>query len=148
MSYKFGCIVGEQVINNISYTGHLVMLCPGKVLQKLMDICESYGAAHDIAYNQKKTACIILPKYKLLNSPKILLNGAPLTFVTCYRYLGIICLNSLMEDNDNMTRQIRCINIYMCILFQRPPLSHTHTYMYISVCTHTHIYIVSLNGSY
>ena len=35
----------------------------------------------------------------------ILLNGAHLSFVTCYKYLGIICLNSFMDDND-ITRQM------------------------------------------
>ena len=79
-----------------------------------MYICESYGATHDFAYNQNKTVCmVILPatcRYKLLNCPKILLNGAHLSFVTCYKYLGIICLNSFMDVND-ITRHMRCFYI-------------------------------------
>ena len=112
-SSKVGCIFGDQVINHISYADDLVVFCPSsKGLQKLMYICESYGATHDIAYNQKKTVCmVILPaRYKLLNCPKISLNGAHLSFVTCYKYLGIICLNSFMDDND-ITRQMRCFYI-------------------------------------
>ena len=55
------CIFGDQVINHISYADDLVVFCPSsKGLQKLMYICESYGATHDIAYNQKKTVCMVI----------------------------------------------------------------------------------------
>ena len=52
---------------------------------------------------------ILSARYKLLNCPKISPNGAHLSYVTC-KYLGIICLNSFMDDND-ITRQMRCFYI-------------------------------------
>ncbi len=48
-----------------------------KGLQILLDICQRYALEHDILFNLRKTACMIIntPHMKLKNTPKVSLNG-------------------------------------------------------------------------
>ena len=100
---KSGCIIENKIVNDIAYADDLIVFCPSsKGLQKLLDICDSYGNTHDIKYNQKKTVCmLILPRgYKLHNIPILTINSHELSFVNQYKYLGIITLNTFMDDED------------------------------------------------
>ena len=110
---KSGCIIDNTIVNHIAYADDLIVFCPSsKGLQKLLDICDSYGNTHDIKYNQKKTVCmLILPRgYKLHNIPILTINSHELSFVNKYKYLGIITLNTFMDDED-ISRQMRSLYI-------------------------------------
>ena len=110
---KSGCIIDNKIVNHIAYADDLIVFCPSsKGLQKLLDICDSYGNTHDIKYNQKKTVCmLILPRgYKLHNVPILTINSHELSFVNKYKYPGIITLNTFMDDED-ISRQMRSLYI-------------------------------------
>ena len=71
-----------------------------------------YICVFKIQYNQNKTVCmLILPRgYKLHNIPILTINSHELSFVNKYKYLGIITLNTFMDDED-ISRQMRSLYI-------------------------------------
>ena len=104
-----GCVIGSKMINHFAYADDLVLLCPSaKGLQKLLKICEQYGNVHDITYNCIKTVCMtIVPKgINFSSNPKLILSDRVLSFVTCYKYLGVFIQNNLTDDKD-ISRQLR-----------------------------------------
>ena len=70
------------------YADDLALLAPTRSsLQRLLNICEEYGGEWCITYNSSKTMTMLLGK-SIASSP-LYLNGAPITFVSECKYLGI-----------------------------------------------------------
>ena len=58
-------------------------------------------------YNEKKSKCMLFKArgLKLLHSPSVYLNGKPLDYTQCHKYLGVVISDDLLDDND-IKRQI------------------------------------------
>ena len=56
-----GCVICSTTINHLMYADDLVILSPSvSGLSALVQVCELYGLNHDIKYNSKKSAVLIL----------------------------------------------------------------------------------------
>ena len=107
-----GCIVGNVVINHLSYADDMVLLAPSKrALQLLLNICGQYALAHDIVYSTEKSFCMVCwPRsilYKFI--PVFYLQNDKLKIVSEYKYLGVVIKDNLSDD-DEMCKRMR--NIY------------------------------------
>ena len=72
----------------LMYADDLALLAPTRsALQKMLDICHSYGAEWCISYNPSKTAVMVFGKKCECES--LFLNGSRIEFVNQCKYLGI-----------------------------------------------------------
>ena len=56
-----GCRIGSTSCNNLWYADDLCLLAPSvTALQRLIDICCDYVTKHNIAFNSRKTVCMVL----------------------------------------------------------------------------------------
>jgi hypothetical protein len=78
-------------------------------MQKMLGICSSFAADHDMVFNSKKTVlmCVKPRRFKKLIVPNICLNGKVLNLVNKHKYLGV--LNDKFNDDDDLRRQTRSI---------------------------------------
>ena len=90
-----GCHVVDLFVACVLYADDICLLAPGrKSMQILLDICSNYAESWCIKYNERKTKLMYFGKnYESFNCSPILLNGAPLEFVSQWKYLGVL-LNS------------------------------------------------------
>ena len=60
-------------------------------LQKLLNMCETFGSDHDIIYNSKKSLTMLFKPKKLkdLKSPPLYLGNNQLDYVNNCTYLGV-----------------------------------------------------------
>jgi len=98
-----GCHIHDGCINSLSYADDMVLLAPtADALQDLINVCQVYGAKHDIVYNTTKTECMVVPpahsKVNYLKSAW--LNGCALTFVDRFTYLGHVICHDKTDDHD------------------------------------------------
>ena len=57
---KIGCMLDEVCLNHMLLCGRTLSLGNfAFALQKLVDICHSYGVEHDVIYNPLKYVCIV-----------------------------------------------------------------------------------------
>ena len=64
---RVGCCVGNEIVNHLMYADDLVIMAPSVAgLSKLLKMCESFGASHDMIFNQKKSASV----YFISKTPK------------------------------------------------------------------------------
>ena len=83
-----GCHIIGQFVAAIMYADDLALLAPTRSsLQRLLNICQEYGADWCITYNSSKTMAMLLGKP--IASGPLYLNGSPITFVSECKYLGI-----------------------------------------------------------
>ena len=86
---KIGCHLVDLFIAAIMYADDLALLAPTRSsLQKLLDICYTYGAEWCISYNPTKTAVMVFGQKNECQS--LTLNSAPIEFVNKCKYLGVI----------------------------------------------------------
>ena len=63
-----GCLLGESIVNHLMYADDLVLICPSSAgMRLLLRLCDKYGIDHDIKYNSKKSATMILRNNALKN---------------------------------------------------------------------------------
>ena len=118
---RVGCCVGNEIINHLMYADDLVIMAPSVAgLSKLLKICESFGASHDMIFNQKKSASVyfISKTLKGAHLPNVYLNGEVILQVDSVKYLGHYITNDLHDDLD-IRRQCRAINVRGNILFRK-----------------------------
>jgi len=148
-SSSAGCFIGNHNVNHFAYADDLILVCPSaKGLQKLISLCEHYGITHNIVYNSKKTVCMyIAPKgHGLYNMPILHLDKRVLTFVSTYKYLGVLINNSYSDDQD-MCRQLAlfkqkaifCYVILAFVLLMFKLSSSQHSAPTCIVATYGHI---------
>ncbi len=97
----------------------MVILSPSATaLQILLDRCSVYSELHDIVYNVKKSACMVInsDKYKITNLPRVYLAGVLLEYVERYKYLGMII--HVRNGDYDITRQLRSIILRTNILLR------------------------------
>ena len=95
-------------VNHFSYGDDMAILSPSASgLQKLVNICASYAIKHDIIYNVKKMQCMVVPstKFKLENTPCVVLNGVNLQYVDSYKYL--VMFIHVRNDDLDIVRQLK-----------------------------------------
>ena len=55
-----GCHIGNTIVNHFLYADDICIICPSvKGLQKLMSICERFGAENHILFNENKSMCVL-----------------------------------------------------------------------------------------
>ena len=65
-----GCHIGNKFIGCLCYADDLTLLSPSiKMLQRMIQICESFGIEYGVSYNSSKTMCIAFSKQE--QEPKI-----------------------------------------------------------------------------
>ena len=80
-----------------------------KALQQLLDICSEFAATHNVAFNVKKSQCLIVAsKNNVISRPNFQLCGAGLPYADSYTYLGHI-ISSDQSDNVDIMCQTRCL---------------------------------------
>ena len=53
---KVGCFVGKSLVNHLLFADDLCCFCPSiHGLQRIIDVCHSYGSSHNIIFNCQKT---------------------------------------------------------------------------------------------
>ena len=86
-----GCQILNYFIACILYADDVCLLAPSRqAMQKLLDICEEYAFSWCILYNERKTKLMYFGKhFQSFSCAPITLNGAPLEFVSEWKYLGV-----------------------------------------------------------
>ena len=163
-SRHIGCSTGDVVVNHMLYADDIALFSPSaKGLQKLLDMCFTYGCSHDIQFNPLKSVVMYIDSRKLGAARPMVIGSDQLNFVSYYTYLGHIICDDLSDESDmkakarqmyarsNMLRQRFHFcsadvknklfstffnNIYMCALWVK--------------CTKStfHMFIVSYNNCY
>ena len=96
-----GCYIGNQFYGGFGYADDLKVLCPSiSGLQKLISICEKFGNEYDMIFNAKKTLCICYGRTNLQSLRNVCLNGVPIKWQSCVKYLGNMLSYDLCDDAD------------------------------------------------
>ena len=83
-----GCHILGQFVAAIMYADDLALLAPTRsALQRLLNICQTYGTEWCITYNSSKTTAMLIGK-SLVSAP-LYLNNSPVAYVSEFKYLGI-----------------------------------------------------------
>jgi len=125
LSYKLnkinvGCFVGNQKLNHIMYADDLCCFCPRlSGLKKLLTVCLSYAAAHNIVFNVNKSFGIMFSvKYCNEFKPDLPLAGNVIKFVNSVKYLGVFQTSTLTDDCDIVYKcSTRIKNMLFCALY-------------------------------
>ena len=89
-SSGIGCHVRNVFAAALLYADDMCIMAPSlKGLQRLLNICSSYCDQWDICLNSKKTKNMFFGKSTTINF-KSSLNGAPIEFVSEWKYLGVV----------------------------------------------------------
>ena len=102
-----GCWVGEHFAGSVCYADDLMLLSPSfSGLQKMILICQEYAAEFGMAYNPKKTVCILFSRAcRKAGLPEINLNDSPLEWVSSVKHLGNHVLQNLGEADEIMNKK-------------------------------------------
>ena len=112
-----GCHVRNSPVNVIAYADDIVLLSPSRAgLEKLVQKCESFALTRDIAFNVKKTVCMIFNPQRpysfthLTSSqpPIVTLCGNKLKWVNQFKYLGHV-IDCNLGDSGDMRRIKRAL---------------------------------------
>jgi len=109
-----GCNFNDLFYNNFAYADDLALAAPSpSSLQKLVNICETYGLEFDIIFNPLKSWCMCIKgkKIKINSIPSINLNGNVLEFVDKIKYLGVFISSDFCDDKD-MQRQLSMMYVH------------------------------------
>ena len=156
-SQHIGCSTGDVVVNHMLYADDIALFSPSaKGLQKLLDMCFTYGCSHAIQFNPLKSVVMYIDSRKLGAARPMVIGSDQLNFVSYYTYLGHIISDDLSDESDmkakarqmyarsNMLRQrfhfcsadvknklfSTCFNnIYMCALWVKCSKSTFHMFI-------------------
>ena len=86
----FGCRIGHLYAGALGFADDLILICPSEPgIQKMLKICESYAAEHDLIFNGAKSKLLIFSPQKVYESdPKLELNGELIPNVRSAVHLG------------------------------------------------------------
>jgi hypothetical protein len=116
-----GCYVGNVCVNHLMYADDIVLIAPSAAgLQKLVLVCEQFGASHDVLYNSKKSFTMIVKSTLLKDAriPHFKLNNTSICETECTKYLGHF-INSSFSDNNDILRQTRMLYAQGNILLRK-----------------------------
>ena len=97
-----GCHIGCYYVGSIGYADDLTLLCPTRHgLQKMLNICETFGSKYNVTYNPKKTVSIIFDKLLIIDAKCVTLCNVDIEWTTSVKYLGnILSFNG--KDYDDI----------------------------------------------
>lgn len=86
----FGCCIGYVYCGCILYADDILLLASSVIaMQSMLDICFEEMRYLDMCFNIKKCMCIrIGPRFNAPCAP-LTINGDPIAFVECIKYLGV-----------------------------------------------------------
>ena len=84
-SQHVGCSTGDVV---------------AKGLQKLLDMCFTYGCSHDIQCNPSKSVVMYIDSRKVGVARPMVIGRDQLNFVSYYTYIGHIICDDLSDESD------------------------------------------------
>jgi hypothetical protein len=116
-----GVSIDGQRMNHFPFADDMAVCAPtGQGASKLLKLCETYAVEHDMVFNAKKTVCMVVRPKTLsdLKSVDIWLNGNVLSYVTSYKYLGVL-LTASMNDDADMMRQMRSLYARANVLLRK-----------------------------
>lgn len=95
-----GCFLNNVCTNHLFYADDICLLAPSSsALQKLLNICFSYGIEHDIVFNSSKSFHLVFkPRNCTYILPRVYLNSVMLPLVNETKYLGVMLDNNLCDD--------------------------------------------------
>ena len=101
-------MLDEVCLNHILLCGRTFSLGTFAIaLQKLVDICHSYGVEHDVIYNPLKYVCIVFKLDRLiLKCPHVYLGINVVEYNENVKYLGVL-LNDNLNDHYEIMKQMR-----------------------------------------
>jgi len=111
ISEKVGCYINGNCMNHLFYADDTILLAPTvHGLQRLIDVCKSFGDSNDITYNFTKSVCsAFIPKVLgTLYTPPVFLGNDNLKFVEENKYLGIFIATDCFDDAD-LTRLMKSL---------------------------------------
>ena len=87
-----GCRIGHHYVGALGFADDLILICPTEPgIRKMLKICESYAAEHDLIFNGAKSKLLIFHPKKLFEcDPKLELNGELIPNVISAVHLGNI----------------------------------------------------------
>ncbi len=95
----YGCKIGNMFVGALAYADDVSLSSPTLTgLQKMVNICDSYGMEYNVPFNPKKTICMKISKDGKQPIKHIMLNNKPLTWVEKAKHLGN-WLNSTNSDS-------------------------------------------------
>ena len=131
------------------YADDIALFSPSaKGLQKLLDMCFTYGCSHDIQFNPSKSVVMYIDSRKLRAARPMVIGSDQLNFVSYYTYLGHIICDDLSDESDmkakarqmyarsNMLRQ----RFHFCFADVKNKLFSTFFLYYIHVCSMGEVY--------
>ena len=85
-----GCHIGHYYAGALGFADDLILICPTESgIQKMLKICETYAAEHDLIFNGAKSKLLIFNPKKIYESdPKLELNGELIPNVKSAIHLG------------------------------------------------------------
>ena len=121
-----GRYVGGSLVNSLRYADEVVSLAPTvTALQILLEVCRAYAGPHDIAYNTRKTVCMLVrPKQSQGRYSTIVMVGnEELVFVKKFRCLGHVLTADCRDDKD-IKKQFRRQNAVGNMLVRKFSFAH------------------------
>ena len=106
-----GLSYGTGRVNHLMYADDIVLFSPSADgLQRLINICKSYGDEVNIMFNSKKTVAMAVNSVNtnLVLNPELYLGNIKITNDEDVKYLGHIISRDLKDDKD-MLKQIRSL---------------------------------------
>ena len=121
---RVGCCIDNTMINLLCFADDMVLVAPSwNALQFLIDMLFNAASSLNMQFNTKKTVCMIFnpldsKKVVCCDFPAFTVDGAQLTFVDSFKYLGNVITNDLRDDAD-IEREIKCLFTRCNILLSR-----------------------------
>ena len=96
-----GCKMGNKFYGSFGYADDLKILCPSiGGLQKMLDICETFGVEYDVLFNAKKTMGICYSNGNCTYIRPIYLNNTVIEWKKDVKYLGNMLSHDLSDAAD------------------------------------------------
>ena len=93
-----GCYIAELFAAALFYADDMCILAPSlKGLQRLLDICSTFCTDWDICLNVKKSKNMFFGR-PLSSHYQPMLNGAPIDWVSNWKYLGVVLTDGRRFD--------------------------------------------------
>ncbi|XP_006814515.1 uncharacterized protein LOC102809399 [Saccoglossus kowalevskii] len=111
-SMPCGCLIGDKIINNLSYADDMCVIAPSiKGLRKMLHICELYAEEHDITYNSTKSKSMHFYGRNCMDiCPPLYLYNNNVDFVDQFNYLGHKITRDLKDDADiDCQKRLFCV---------------------------------------
>ena len=120
----YGCFISSLFVACVFYADDVALLSPTVLgMQKLIDICSSYGDDNAIRYNFKKTKVMFFGHAKRsLRADSFRLNGGIIEIVNHWKYLGFHLANTnghfAFEPNEERKSFYRASNSVINSLYK------------------------------